>query len=104
MWDGDDGNPVVTHGLTLTSKIAVREVFDAIAQYAFLASPYPVILSMEVHCCLEQQDKLVEHLKASLGDRLMQKRMDDSEGDVEKLPSPNDLKGKFLLKVSVSHS
>lgn len=99
VWDGDDGLPVVTHGLTLTSKISVREVLEAIAQYAFLASPYPVLLSMEVHCTIEQQDKLVEIMKATLGERLVTKRMDELEGEVEKLPSPTELKGKILLKV-----
>ncbi|ORY39486.1 PLC-like phosphodiesterase [Leucosporidium creatinivorum] len=98
VWDGDDGIPIVTHGLTLTSKISVRQVLEAIAQYAFLASPYPVLLSMEVHCSIEQQDKLVEIMKTTLGERLVTKRVDELEGEVEKLPSPTELKGKILLK------
>ncbi|GAA5953650.1 hypothetical protein JCM3765_006927 [Sporobolomyces pararoseus] len=98
VWDGDDGEPIVTHGLTLTSKIPARTVLQAIAQYAFLASPYPVILSVEVHCELEQQDKLAEIMRETLGDRLVSKRLDEMEGEVEKLPSPLDLRGKFLLK------
>ena len=100
VWDGDDGTPNVTHGLTLTSKIPARTVLQAIAQYAFLASPYPVILSVEVHCEVEQQDKLAEIMKETLGDRLVSQRLDEMEGEVEKLPSPLDLRGKFLLKVS----
>ncbi|GAA5842020.1 hypothetical protein JCM5353_001096 [Sporobolomyces roseus] len=98
VWDGDDGTPVVTHGLTLTSKIPARTVLQAIAQYAFLASPFPVILSVEVHCEIEQQDKLAEIMKETLGDRLVSQRLDEMEGEVDKLPSPVDLKGKFLLK------
>ncbi|GAA6033235.1 hypothetical protein JCM8097_003009 [Rhodosporidiobolus ruineniae] len=100
VWDGDDGDPVVTHGLTLTTKLPVRTVLHAIAQYAFLASPYPVILSLEVHCELQQQDKLASILHETLGDRLVSKRLDEMEADkdVERLPSPMDLRGKFLLK------
>ncbi|BGP72999.1 hypothetical protein NBRC10513v2_006403 [Rhodotorula toruloides] len=100
VWDGDDGEPAVTHGHTLTTKIPVRNVLQAIAQYAFLASPYPVILSVEVHCELDQQDKLAAILNETLGDKLVSRRLDEMEADkdVEKLPSPADLKGKFLLK------
>ncbi|GAA5905492.1 phosphatidylinositol phospholipase C [Sporobolomyces salmoneus] len=98
VWDGDDGTPIITHGLTLTSKIPARTVLQAIAQYAFLASPYPVILSVEVHCEVDQQDKLAEIMKETLGDRLVSQRLDEMEGEVEKLPSPMDLRGRFLLK------
>lgn len=106
VWDGDDGEPIVTHGLTLTSKISVREVLEAIAQYAFLASPYPVLLSMEVHCSVEQQDRLVDIMKQALGDKLVQRRLeeDDGDGEIEKLPSPMELKGKILLKVRFTWS
>ncbi|GAA5905003.1 hypothetical protein JCM8208_007657 [Rhodotorula glutinis] len=100
VWDGDNGEPAVTHGHTLTTKIPVRLVLQAIAQYAFLASPYPVVLSVEVHCELDQQDKLAHILHETLGDRLVSRRLDEIENDaeVDKLPSPHDLRGKFLLK------
>lgn len=105
VWDGDNGEPAVTHGHTLTTKLPVRNVLQAIAQYAFLASPYPVVLSVEVHCELEQQDKLAAILHETLGDRLVCKRIDEMEHDkdLEKLPSPADLKGRFLIKVSTVH-
>ncbi|BGP57478.1 hypothetical protein JCM8202v2_005122 [Rhodotorula sphaerocarpa] len=102
VWDGDNGEPAVTHGHTLTSKIPVRQVLQAIAQYAFLASPYPVILSVEVHCEVPQQERLVAILRETLGDRLVSKRIDEMErdGDLDQLPSPAQLKGRFLLKAS----
>jgi hypothetical protein len=37
-WDGDDGEPVVYHGYTLTSKIKFYEVITAINKYAFVTS------------------------------------------------------------------
>lgn len=37
-WDGPDGEPIIFHGYTLTSRIFVRDVLEAIKQYAFVAS------------------------------------------------------------------
>jgi hypothetical protein len=53
-WDGDDGWPIIFHGRTLTSKISFVDVVKTIRDNAFVASPYPVILSIENHCCKEQ--------------------------------------------------
>jgi len=67
-WDGDDGEPIIYHGWTLTSKILFKEVIsDAIARYAFYASDYPLILSIENHCSIEQQDRMAGHLRTILG-------------------------------------
>ncbi|KAG9023978.1 Phospholipase C, partial [Serendipita sp. 407] len=44
------GEPIVTHGGTLTSSVSVRRICEAIERYAFVTSPYPVIISGEVHC------------------------------------------------------
>lgn len=85
--------------MTLTSKIPVRTILEAIREYAFLSSPYPVILSVEVHCGVQQQDRLANIMKTVLGDKLISRRLDDFEGEIEKLPSPEELKGKILLKV-----
>ena len=35
MWDGDDGQPVVTHGNTLCSKVPLQDVVKVIAANAF---------------------------------------------------------------------
>lgn len=45
-WDGSHGEPVIYHGHTYTSKVSVRDVLQTIKQFAFEASPYPVILSL----------------------------------------------------------
>lgn len=41
-------------------------------------------------------------LRETLGDRLVSKRIDEMErdGDLDQLPSPAQLKGRFLLKAS----
>ncbi len=60
VWDGDDGWPVVYHGRTLTSKVPLKAVVEVINESAFATSPYPVILSIENRCSLQQQVKMAQ--------------------------------------------
>ncbi|XP_071654324.1 1-phosphatidylinositol 4,5-bisphosphate phosphodiesterase delta-3 isoform X2 [Patagioenas fasciata] len=94
-WEGSDGEPVVYHGHTFTSKILFRDVIESICDYAFKQSPYPVILSLENHCGLEQQATMARHMKAILGDMLLTEPLEGQ--DPNSLPSP-ELKGKILVK------
>uniref|UniRef100_A0A8C6TGP2 Phosphoinositide phospholipase C n=1 Tax=Neogobius melanostomus TaxID=47308 RepID=A0A8C6TGP2_9GOBI len=95
-WDGPDGEPIVYHGHTLTSKILFRDVISTLKEYAFKTSVFPVILSLENHCGLEQQTVMAQHLKKILGEILQTSLIN---GQVpEQLPSPQDLRGKMLLK------
>jgi len=99
IYDGDE-EPVVYHGKTLTSKVALRDICHALAKYAFQKSPYPVIISAEVHCSLKQQDKLVDIMVNVFKDSIIHAPV-EGRPKIENLPSPEDLKYKFLLKVSV---
>ncbi|KAK7877933.1 hypothetical protein WMY93_031409 [Mugilogobius chulae] len=74
-WDGPDGEPIVYHGHTLTSKILFKDVISTLRDYAFKASEFPVILSLENHC------ELPAH-----------------RGGNGAAAAPQDLKGKILLK------
>ncbi|XP_008111435.1 1-phosphatidylinositol 4,5-bisphosphate phosphodiesterase delta-3 isoform X1 [Anolis carolinensis] len=95
-WEGSNGEPIIYHGHTLTSKILFRDVIESIRDYAFKHSSYPLILSLENHCGLEQQSTMARHMKAILGDMLLTQPLD---GDVPKqLPSPEQLKWKILVK------
>ncbi|KAF1382274.1 hypothetical protein PFLUV_G00142020 [Perca fluviatilis] len=95
-WDGSDGEPIVYHGHTFTSKILFRDVISTLKEYAFKASDFPVILSLENHCGVEQQTVMAQHLSKILGDTLLTTLLD---GQVpQQLPSPQELKGKILLK------
>ncbi|XP_041663577.1 1-phosphatidylinositol 4,5-bisphosphate phosphodiesterase delta-4 [Cheilinus undulatus] len=95
-WDGSDGEPIVYHGHTLTSKILFRDVISTLKEYAFKVSDFPVILSLENHCSVEQQTVMAQHLSQILGDTLLTTLLD---GQVpQQLPSPQELKGKILLK------
>ncbi|XP_039999018.1 1-phosphatidylinositol 4,5-bisphosphate phosphodiesterase delta-1-like isoform X2 [Xiphias gladius] len=95
-WDGSDNEPVVYHGYTLTSKILFKDVIKAINEYAFKTSDYPVILSLENHCSVEQQVVMARHMSSILGSALVTEPLGDSMPT--KFPSPEELKGKFLIK------
>ncbi|NWS68132.1 PLCH1 phosphodiesterase, partial [Crotophaga sulcirostris] len=95
-WDGPDGEPVVHHGYTLTSKILFRDVAETINKYAFIKNEFPVILSIENHCSIQQQKKIAQYLKEIFGDKLDLSTV--TTGDSRQLPSPQDLKGKILVK------
>lgn len=53
VWDGPNQNPIVYHGYTMTSKINFRDAIKTIEEFAFVQNPYPVILSIELHCSYE---------------------------------------------------
>lgn len=95
-WDGANGEPVIYHGYTLTSKVLFRDVIKAIKEYAFKTSDYPVILSLENHCSVDQQKLMAHHMISILGDALVTKPLGNAMPTA--LPSPEELKGKFLIK------
>lgn len=97
IYDGDV-EPMVFHGKTLTSKVSLREVCQAIGKYGFVASVYPIVISAEMHCTLPMQELVVEIMVDVFGDALV--RVGVSEHTrVDVLPSPEELKGKILFKV-----
>ncbi len=67
--------------------------------YAFRTSLYPVIISIENHCSEDQQSKMAKIFRAIMGDLLPSENLVESEAR-ERLPSPQDLQGKILLKGS----
>ncbi|XP_056138285.1 1-phosphatidylinositol 4,5-bisphosphate phosphodiesterase zeta-1-like [Lampris incognitus] len=95
-WDGADVEPVVYHGHTLTTKILFKDVITTVEQHAFQVSPYPVVLSLENHCSQGQQVVMAQYLVSILGDKLLRTPLDVPTSG--KLPSPNDLKYKILIK------
>ncbi|KAK7011166.1 1-phosphatidylinositol 4 5-bisphosphate phosphodiesterase epsilon-1-like isoform X1, partial [Biomphalaria glabrata] len=98
-WDGEDGMPIIYHGHTLTTKISFKGVVEAINRSAFVTSPYPIILSIENHCSLPQQQKMAQIFVSVFGDKLVTDFLFDSDFiDDPVLPSPNQLKYKILIK------
>lgn len=103
IYDGEK-EPVITHGGTLTSKISLRVICEAIEKSAFVTSPYPVIISAEVHCGVVQQELIAVIMKQCFGDKLVDRRLDgsDSSTPLKALPSPQMLMYRILLKVGVT--
>ena len=95
-WDGADGRPTVVHGRTLTSAVLFADCVSVISKYAFVSSPYPLIISLEVHCNPEQQIAMVDIMKKYFADKLVLELLDSSS---RTLPSPEELKGRILIKV-----
>uniref|UniRef100_A0A672GCE7 Phosphoinositide phospholipase C n=1 Tax=Salarias fasciatus TaxID=181472 RepID=A0A672GCE7_SALFA len=95
-WDGPDGEPMVQHGYTLTSKIPFKSVIETINKYAFINNQFPVILSIENHCNIQQQKKIAQYLRDIFGDKL--DVGDLMHRDSKTLPSPSSLQGKILIK------
>ncbi|KAH7910331.1 PLC-like phosphodiesterase [Hygrophoropsis aurantiaca] len=96
IYDGDN-EPMIYHGKTFTSKVPLRDICSAIAKYAFVTSPYPIIISAEIHCSLPQQELMVEIMRSVFGDALVSAPVDDRP-QIDILPSPEKLKGRVLLK------
>uniref|UniRef100_A0A8C5KSA1 Phosphoinositide phospholipase C n=1 Tax=Jaculus jaculus TaxID=51337 RepID=A0A8C5KSA1_JACJA len=96
VWDGPNGEPIVYHGYTLTTRILFKDVVAAVAQYAFQTSNYPVILSLENHCSWEQQLTMARYLTEILGDQLLSTTLDGLLPN--RLPSPEVRARKILVK------
>jgi phosphatidylinositol phospholipase C, delta len=98
-WNGSDGKPVVTHGHTGTSHVLFSDCVSVISRYAFDVSPYPLIISLEVHCDADQQGKMVQIMKDGFGDKLLLEPIAES---TKQLPNPEELKYRILVKVKTS--
>ncbi|XP_059560905.1 1-phosphatidylinositol 4,5-bisphosphate phosphodiesterase beta-2 [Myotis daubentonii] len=101
-WKGKlpDEEPIITHGFTMTTDIYFKEAIEAIAESAFKTSPYPVILSFENHVdSPRQQAKMAEYCRAMFGDMLLTEPLEKFPlKPGSPLPSPEDLRGKILIK------
>ncbi|CUM65719.1 uncharacterized protein PRCAT00003367001 [Priceomyces carsonii] len=102
VWDGTDdmnsshlSEPVVCHGRSFTTAILFENVIKTIKKYAFQMTPFPLILSLEIHCSPNNQLKVVKILEDILGEALISKPIEDRPI----LPSPMQLKHRILVKV-----
>lgn len=95
-WDGPDGKPKVTHGGTMTSSVLFADCISVIGKYAFESSPYPLVISLEVHCKPEQQQAMVDIMVRELGEQLVTEPL---VPNASQLPSPEELRNRILIKV-----
>lgn len=95
--------PRVLHGYTLTKDLPFRAVCATIRDYAFKTSNLPLIVSLEVHTCPEQQEIMVELMTEYWKGLLVELPLDPSQSvENVNLPALKDLEGKILVKVKRS--
>lgn len=98
--------PIISHTNSLQSFGSIFQMsanFDVIfgnrtnVCWFFFSFRYPVILSIENHCTIQQQKKIAQYLREIFGNKL--DVGDVLSGDSKTLPSPQSLQGKILIKV-----
>ncbi|KAI7741213.1 hypothetical protein M8C21_031394 [Ambrosia artemisiifolia] len=94
LWPNSSKTNVhVLHGRTLTSPVKLMECLKAIKEYAFVASPYPVIITLEDHLTPHLQAKVAQMITETFGPVLFSPESEN----IEELPSPEDLKYRILI-------
>ena len=94
-WNGDNGEPIIYHGHTMTSKIKFVDVIRVINEYAFRTSKYPVCISLENHCDIFQQEKMADAMIEIFGSKLVLEPVNLEE---KTHPSPAALMNKIFVK------
>ncbi|KAG9245927.1 PLC-like phosphodiesterase [Calycina marina] len=93
-----NGEPLVLHGWTLTAPVPFRDVCKAVRESAFVHSQLPIIVSLEVHANLEQQEVMVNIMKEEWAGYLIDEAHEACNPD-ERLPRLDELERKILIKV-----
>ncbi len=96
---GPKREPKVLHGYTLTQSVTFRSVCHAIRDSAFVGTELPLIVSLEVHACLSQQEVMVEIMSEVWSGHLVSPKMGT---EILALPNPDSLRRKILIKVKWS--
>ncbi|KAL6011084.1 Phospholipase C [Asimina triloba] len=87
----DDVN--VLHGRTLTTPVELIKCLRSIKEHAFVASPYPVVITLEDHLTPHLQAKVAEMVTQTFGAMLFSP---DKELLTE-FPSPEKLKNRIII-------
>ncbi|KAJ9543093.1 hypothetical protein OSB04_022800 [Centaurea solstitialis] len=70
MWPNSTKDDIdVVHGGTLTAPVKLDKCLEAIRTYAFVASDYPVILTLEDHLTPDLQAKVAKLVTKTYGDK-----------------------------------
>ncbi|KAK2032673.1 PLC-like phosphodiesterase [Colletotrichum zoysiae] len=95
--------PIVTYGWTLTTPCGFREVCQAIGETAFETNDLLVIVSLEVHASIEQQNVMVRIMKEEWGEMLVDKPFEGIDPHLH-VPTLRDMKRKIMIKVKKAPS
>ncbi|KAK1420850.1 hypothetical protein QVD17_22752 [Tagetes erecta] len=93
LWPNSSKTNVhVLHGRTLTSPVKLMDCLKAIKEYAFVASPYPVIITLEDHLTSDLQAKVAQMVTETFGSMLFSPESEN----LEEL-TPENLKYRILI-------
>ncbi|XP_073293132.1 phosphoinositide phospholipase C 2-like [Primulina huaijiensis] len=83
----------VLHGRTLTTPVELIKCLRSIKEYAFIASEYPVVITLEDHLTPDLQSKVAEMITQTFGDMVF------SPGPecLKEFPSPESLKKRVII-------
>ncbi|KAI3694659.1 hypothetical protein L1987_77627 [Smallanthus sonchifolius] len=93
LWPNSKNKVRVLHGGTFTSPVKLMECLKAIKEYAFVASPYPVIITLEDHLTSDLQAKVAQMVTETFGPMLFHPESEN----LEELATPEDLKHRILI-------
>ncbi|KAD3338091.1 hypothetical protein E3N88_33612 [Mikania micrantha] len=93
MWWGGEVGDTTTCKMTLTAPVKLNKCLEAIKTHAFLASDYPVILTLEDHLTTDLQAKVAKMVTETFGDVLYYSGSDT----MIDFPSPDSLKKRIVV-------
>ncbi|GLU18857.1 hypothetical protein SLE2022_351340 [Rubroshorea leprosula] len=94
LWPNSDGDDVhVLHGRTLTTPVELIKCLKSIRDNAFVASPYPVIITLEDHLTQNLQEKVAQMITTTFEDMLFFPGCEY----LKEFPSPEELKYKIII-------
>ncbi|MED6150324.1 hypothetical protein PIB30_071241 [Stylosanthes scabra] len=83
----------VDHGWTLTNPVSAIKCLESIKEYAFYASEYPVIITIEDHLTNDLRAKFAEMVTQIFGEVLFH----PEPGCLKEFPSPESLKNRIVI-------
>ncbi|CAL5189652.1 unnamed protein product [Lathyrus oleraceus] len=84
---------LVLHGRTLTPPVELVKCLRSIKDHAFVASPYPVIITLEDHLKADLQKKAAQMITQTFGDMLFC----PNDENLNNIPSPEELKHRIMI-------
>lgn len=83
----------VLHGRTLTTPVELIKCLRSIKEHAFIASEYPVVITLEDHLTPDLQAKVAEMITQTFGDLLFS----PGPEPLREFPSPESLKKRVII-------
>ncbi|PON85483.1 Phosphoinositide phospholipase C family [Trema orientale] len=94
IWPNSSKDDVhVLHGRTLTTPVELLKCLKSIKEHAFVASPYPVIITLEDHLTPDLQAKVAQMVTETFEDMLL---YPESEC-LDEFPSPEEMKYRIII-------